>query len=151
MRAVAESIEHYARTVEQMLYEHHVLKQIGKAVRKPIPLVRKAIRDRALATLPKRGGLNRWVAAAIMKARITDTGAGVRIHLSAGRDSARRRSDLKRIDAGRVRHPAWGRRTKGSWSVTAVEPGFFSKPVADPTPWLDAADQALDEALERIR
>jgi hypothetical protein len=148
---MAESIEHYARTVEQILHERRVLKQLTRQVRKPLPVVRDAIRDRALATLPKRGGLNEWVAAAVVKARISATGDGIRIHLSAGRDSARRRSDLKRIDAGRVRHPAWGRRTRGSWSVTTVEPGFFSKPASDPTPWLEAADQALDEALEAIR
>jgi hypothetical protein len=35
--------------------------------------------------------------------------------------------------------------------VTSVTPEFFSKPAADPTPWTDAADQALDEALEGIR
>lgn len=148
---MAESIEHYARTVEQILREQRILQYLKKGMRAPVPVVRKAIRRSALDTLPKRGGLNKWVAAAAVKAKITVSGDGINIHLTAGRDSAGARSDLKRIDAGRVRHPAWGRRTKGNWSVTSVEPGFFSKPAADPQPWLDAADLALDEALEAIR
>ena len=148
---MAESIEHYARTVEQILAEQRVLQYLKRGLSKATPKVRKAIRASALATLPKRGGLNKWVAKAAVKARTTVTGDGINVHLSAGRDSARGRSDLKRIDAGRVRHPAWGRRGRGSWSVTSVEPGFFTKPATDPTPWLEAADEALDEALEAIR
>lgn len=148
---MAESIEHYARTVEQILIERRVLRQLKKDLRGPVPEVTKAIQENALATLPKRGGLNVWVAASSVKATVSETAAGINVHLQASRNSKGGESDLKRIDAGRVRHPAWGRRTKGSWSVTTVEAGFFTKPATDPTPWLEAADAALDEALEAIR
>lgn len=148
---MAESIEHYARTVEQILREQRVLKYLQKKITKTAPAVRKAIKAEALATLPKRGGLNEWVAAAKVKAKTTITGERINVHLSAGRDSKGGRSDLKRIDAGKVRHPAWGRRSKGSWSVTTVAPGFFTRPATDPKPWVTAADEGLDEALGAIR
>jgi hypothetical protein len=148
---VAESIEHYARSVEQILREHKVLQQLKKELRKPIFAVRKAIKANALATLPEGGGLNEWVAAAPIKAKTTFAGERITVHISAGRDSQGGRSDLKRIDAGKVRHPTWGRRTKGSWSLTTVTPGFFTKPATESKPWTDAADAALDKALEGIR
>lgn len=148
---MAESIEHYARTVEQMLAEHRVLQYLKKRLKDPVPIVRKAVKDNALATLPKRGGLNEWVAKATVKAKTSVTGDVIDIHLSAGRNSMGARSDLKRIDAGRVRHPAWGRRGRGQWSVTSVDAGFFTKPATDPEPWVAAADAGLDEALEVIR
>lgn len=148
---MAESIEHYARTVEQILTERRVYKQLKKDLRGPVPEVTKAIKENALATLPKGGGLNEWVAASAVKARITESGSAINVHLEASRNSKGGESDLKRIDAGKVRHPAWGRRTKGSWSVTSVTPGFFTDPATDPEPWLEAADASLDTALEAIR
>lgn len=148
---MAESIEHYARTVEQILTEQRVLKQLKKDMRGPVPEVTRAIKEHALASLPKRGRLNVWVAASKVKATVTEAGQSINVHLEASRNSKGGESDLKRIDAGRVRHPAWGRRTKGSWSVTTVEPGFFTKPASDPRPWLEAADASLDVALEEIR
>jgi hypothetical protein len=148
---VAESIEHYARTVEQLIAERRVLEHLKSEMKKPVPVVRKAVKARARATLPKRGGLNRWVAAVNVKATVSTAGDRIDIHLQGGRNSLGGRSDLKRIDAGRVRHPAWGRRGKGQWSVTSVEPGFFTKPASDPKPWTEAADVALDTALEAIR
>jgi hypothetical protein len=148
---MAESIDHYARTVEQLISEHRIYEQLKKRMREPVRDVRKAVRARALATLPAGGGLNAWVAAGRLKAQIEAAGARVVVHLSDGRNSARNRSDFNRIDAGKVRHPAWGRRGLGQWSVTRVEPGFFTVPATTPDPWVAAADRALDEGLEVIR
>lgn len=149
---MAESIEHYARTVEQIITEQRVLKFLKTEVpKRAVPLFRKAVKERALDTLPKRGGLNEWVAASTVKAKTTVTGERINIHLTGGRNSQGGESDLKRIDAGRARHPTWGRRTRGSWFVTTVQSGFFTEPAADPTPWTEAADAALDQALEVIR
>jgi hypothetical protein len=148
---VAESIEHYARTVEQILTERRVLRELKKGMRAPANDALKRIKQSALSTLPKRGGLNVWVAAAKVKASITETPGGINIHLTGSRNSLGAESDLNRIDGGKVRHPAWGRRTKGSWSVTSVAPGFFTDPATDLGPYLAAADEALDVALEAIR
>lgn len=146
-----ESIEHYARTVEQMIAEHHVLTAIEKGIRKPIPAARRAVRARALATLPGGGGLNKWVAKARITSKVKVDGDTVNVHFKGGRDAEGHRADLNRLDVGRLRHPAWGRRGEGQWALQSVTPQFFSEPVLEPEQWLAAADAALDDALEVIR
>lgn len=148
---MAETIEHYARTVEQLITESRVLTAIEKGIRKPVPAARRAVRARALETLPAGGGLNKWVAKARINAKVKVTGDRVNVHFKGGRDASGHRADLNRLDLGRVRHPAWGRRGEGQWALQAVTPQFFSEPVLAPEQWLAAADAALDSALEVIR
>ena len=53
---------------------------------------------------------------------------------------------LKSVDAGVLRHPTFGNRD--AWSVTKVQPGFFSRPVAAATPAVSVACvAAMREAL----
>ncbi|MEV4350968.1 hypothetical protein AB0J83_41455 [Actinoplanes sp. NPDC049596] len=148
---MAESIGAYARSIGQLIAEQRVLDELRTELRKPVPVVRKAIRSRALDTLPKGGGLNKWAAAIQIKAKQEVIGKVVRVKLTGGRNSNGGRSDIKRMDKGNVRHPAWGRRGKGQWSLIVVEPGFFTKPVTETDEWSAAADRALDRALDRIR
>lgn len=148
---MAESIEHYARTVEQLLAEHRIRTAVAAEMRRPIPGVRKAVRARAVATLPKGGGLNAWVARVRFTSDVRVAGDTVRVKIKAGRNSAGGRSDINAIDRGRVRAPTFGYRGPRGWHQQAVDPGFFREPVAEPDQWTDAADRALDEALEVIR
>lgn len=83
----------------------------------------QAVRQSALDTLPKAGGLNQWVADATIKTSIL-TGprtAGVAIR------ARKTGHDLPRINAGVARHPVFGNRN--AWSTTYVTPGFFTKPL----------------------
>lgn len=144
-------IKAYIAELEAFQARQRILTELRKEMATPVPVVRKAIRSRALDTLPKRGGLNKWVAAISVRARREVVGNSVFIHLQGGRNSAGGRSDIKRIDQGATRHPAWGRRGRGQWSVTRVTPGFFTESVKDETPWVAAADRALDRALNDIR
>ena len=148
---MAESIEHYARSVERILKEQRVLNHLRRELRKPVPIVRKAIKVWSLAILPKAGGLNAWAAAIKIKFTQQVAGKTIRIHLKGGRNSQGGQSDVKALDRGRVRHPSWGRRFKGQWHSQAVSPGFFTTPATDPAPWVEAADRALDTSLEEIR
>jgi hypothetical protein len=148
---MAESLEHYIRTVERLVLEQRVLDELKKELKAPVPVVRRSVKARALSSLPRRGGLNKWAAAIQFKAVQQVRGTTIRIHLTGGRNSSGGRSDIKRLDQGKARHPAWGRRGRGQWSVTAVQPGFFTQPASDPKPWIEAADVALDRALEVIR
>lgn len=129
-----------------------VVKELRKRIRKPVPKVRRAVRRRALDTLPSGGGLNVWVS----KARITVVakfvGRGAGIRMKAGRNSGTgKRSDIRAIDRGRVRAPSWGRRTKGSWHAQTIPDGFFTEPVVGATEWREECVAALDEAMEVIR
>jgi hypothetical protein len=128
-----------------------IVKALSKAVRKPVPAVRRAIKARALATLPHRGGLGAWVAASRVTTQVKLTGRSAAIRLKGGRNSSGGRSDIKAIDAGRVRAPSWGKRTPASWHAQRVPAGFFTKPVSEADQWVAAADQAVDAALEQLR
>lgn len=146
-----ESLETYIRSVEQILTEQRVLNTLREELRKPVPAVRKAIRSRALDSLPKGGGLNKWAAAIQIKATQEIAGSRITIKLTGGRNSNGGRSDIKRLDKGNARHPAWGRRGKGQWSLTLVKPGYFTEPATEAPEWVEAADRALDKALDVIR
>jgi hypothetical protein len=148
---MAESIQAYIRDVEEILHDNRVLNNLQRELRGVTPKVTKAIRTRALDTLPKGGGLNKWVAAIQIKARQETSGKTVRIKLKGGRNSAGGQSDIDSIDQGQTRHPTFGKRGRGKWHVTNVTPGFFTLPATEPEQWRAAADRALDTALEAIR
>ena len=93
-----------------------------------------AVRASARANLPKRGGLNEWVAGGRYTVSVL-TGprtAGVAIR---GTKSGH---DLRTIDrTGRVRHPVYGNRS--AWATTQVQPGYFTRPLKAMHPVLRVA------------
>lgn len=119
--------------------------------RAAVPPVRQAIKARAVATLPRRGGLNRWVAALRITAKITLSGRRASVQIKGGRNSARGRSDIRRIDKGRVRAPSWGRRGRGAWHNQTVTPGFFTTTSSETDAWRAACVAAMNDATEVIR
>jgi hypothetical protein len=148
---VAGSLDQLVRDIRGFEGRREVLKALRARIRKPVPEIRKAIKARALDTLPGRGGLNVWVAAIRIGTTIKLSGRAAGVRLRGGRNSTGGRSDVKRIDRGRVRAPSWGRRTRGSWHTQTVPAGFFTKPAADVGPWRAECVAAVDEALEVIR
>lgn len=105
---------------------------LNRATKKP----RAEVPRRALATLPRRGGLAARVAKAKLSTRrirsgvrVTDRGT---LHLSA-------------IDAGRVRHPVFG--NEAVWVLQRVKPGFFSVPMRKSA---GPARREIERALARI-
>lgn len=129
-----------------------VLLAMRRGIREPLPALRKAIRERAVATLPVRGGLNRWVAASRVNGPVKVNARRVQLKVKAGRNSEGGRSDIKAIDRGRVRAPAWGHRGPGAWHTQTVEPGFFTKPAQDAArPVGESIKRAVDAAFDTIR
>ncbi|MFD6770885.1 hypothetical protein ACFWC6_32220 [Micromonospora chalcea] len=124
-----------------------VMRQLRKEIREPLPAVRAAVKARAVSTLPKRGGLNVWAANTRVTAAVSVSGRGVRVSLKGSRKSTKGKSDLRRLDAGRVRHPSWGRRGADQWHTQTVPDGYFTKPAAEATQWREACQQALDSAF----
>ncbi|MGC4769200.1 hypothetical protein ACLQ25_09495 [Micromonospora sp. DT44] len=145
------SIDALIRDLRRFEGSKEVTRALRKQIRQPIPAVRKAIRRRATDTLPKRGGLNVWAAQTKVSARVSLAGRGAGVKLKGSRKSSKDKSDLKRLDAGKVRAPSWGRRGKGAWHVQSVAPGFFTRPAAEVDQWRDACLAAVDDALEVIR
>jgi hypothetical protein len=102
-----------------------------RAAAAPAPEAAKAS---ARALLPKRGGLNEYVASSriSVRNRLVGKAVGVRIAGVKGNHS------LEDIDAGSVKHPVYGNR-KVKWPTQAVTPGWYSKPMEATSPEVTAA------------
>lgn len=130
-----------------------IIRELRAGLRAPIPAAREKIRAAAVGMLPAGGGLGSWVAAARVgyRARLSSArSAGLTLY--AGRNSSRKRSDIKAIDAGEVRHPSWGHRGPSAWHAQTVAEGFFTRTVegmADQ--WRAATISAVDRATEELR
>lgn len=129
-----------------------VVKTMRRRINKPVPALRKKIRAHAIATLPRRGGLGRWTAKATISSSVRYSSARTAgVKLKGSRKSTNDKSDLKRLDAGRVRAPSWGHRGRGAWHTQAVQPGWFTEPASDNQQWRDVVEAAVDEAFDTIR
>jgi hypothetical protein len=147
---MAGSLAELVRDLKGFEARKEVTRQLRKELRAPIPGVRAAIRRRALATMPRRGGLNRWVAQVRVTAAVKFSGRSAGVRLKGGRNSTGGRSDIRAIDRGRVRAPSWGRRSRGAWHNQTVPAGFFTGPATEVDQWRDACVKAVDNALETI-
>lgn len=148
---MSASIDAFVRELRGFSGRKEILKQLRTEMRAPLPTVRKKIKTRALTTLPKRGGLNRWAASTRITAKITVNGRAVRVTVRGGRNSVGGESDIRALDRGRVRHPSWGRRGRGQWHNQRVTEGFFTVPIVESPEWREACLAAVDRALETIR
>jgi hypothetical protein len=89
-----------------------------------IPDIRAAARDR----LPRKGGLNTYIADSAITTRVS-TGVTVTGVMIVGRRPKRGGGvDLEAINAGTVRHPVF---TTGTWMAQKVNPGFWDDVVAE--------------------
>ncbi|SCF06600.1 hypothetical protein [Micromonospora mirobrigensis] len=145
------SFDELIRDLRKFEGRKEVTKQLRAEIRKPIPSVRAAIKRRALATLPKSGGLNVWVSRTKVTAKVLLTGRAAGVRLKGGRNSSGNRSDVRRIDAGKVRAPSWGRRGRDAWHSQQVPSGFFTEPATEVDQWRKACEKAVDKAVEVIR
>jgi len=145
------SIEALVRDLRGFRGRREVLQQLRKRIREPVPEVRRRIREEAIEDLPHGGGLNKWVAGTRITVQIRINSRTARVTLKGGRNSARKRSDIRAIDRGRVRAPAWGHRGIGAWHTQAVKPGFFTRPAGDSPSWRDSIEAAAADALDTIR
>lgn len=128
-----------------------VMQQLRKEIRQPIPSVRAAVKRRALDTLPRGGGLNVWASKTKVTAQIKLAGRSAGVRLKGSRKSTKDKSDLRRLDAGKVRHPSWGRRGADQWHTQSVPDGFFTKPSSEVDQWREACVRAVDNAAGVIR
>lgn len=127
-------------------------KELRKEIRKPVPEVRKMIRRRALVIMPQRGGLNVYVSETKITAQVKLSGRSAGVRLKGGRNnSTGKKSDMRRIDQGKIRHPSWGRRGPGQWHTQTVPVGFFTGPAGEVETWRQAVLDAVDKSLVVIR
>lgn len=125
----AEGIARVARDVRRLGSDRTIVNEMAKEIRGAVPPIRQAIKDHELDILPHRGGLAKWVARARIRAAIRRGAKSAGVRIVQGRNSARARSDLKKLDDGSIRHPLFGNRS--SWHVQTVPAGAFTEAVQD--------------------
>lgn len=149
---VAVSADEMGRILRAFDGRRNLVKAMRRGLNKAAKTqVTPAIREHALAILPKRGGLNEYVAQARVATLISYSSRSAGVRLRGRRTSAGRRSDLKRIDEGTVRAPTWGHRTGASWHTQTVPSGWFTDPAAKSTAFRDTVDAEVDRALDELR
>lgn len=135
-----------ARQLERLGLELKAAGVEGKGLRRNLlaslrvaaqPLA-QAAKDSALEKLPKSGGLNEYIANSNIVARTRLTGPRVGVRIVAKKSGGSKGHDLEAMDAGKFRHPVYGR--KGTkWQEQSVEPGWFSEPMKKSAPEMEAA------------
>lgn len=102
-------------------------KELYRGINRATTPLKNAAKDAARSELPKRGGLNEFVASARLSTSSRGgNNPGVRI-------TARKAGhDVRAIDRGRVRHPVFGNR--GVWVNQQIKPGWFTKTLEDGAP-----------------
>lgn len=103
------------------------------------------VRERAGGELPMRGGLASRVSGMKFKVQRRGGRAGARLVIvgTLGKQAGGGQVDLKRMNAGTVRHPTFGHRP---WTSQRVASGWWDKAAEDATPEIV---QGVERALER--
>jgi hypothetical protein len=145
-----ESLTLISKRLKQLGDGNEIPKQMTKEIRSAVPPIRVAVRRNAVGTLPSGGGLGEWVARSRVTAAIRRSGRSAGIKLRAGRNSEKKRSDIRAIDKGRVRAPLFGNRSK--WHLQSVKPGFFTDAVTDEgmEAFRKAVVKAIDKAVREV-
>lgn len=148
---MATSFDQLVRELRGFRERRTVVNACARGIRAAAKPVRQAIKRRARQTMPTAGGLNVWVSRISIRAAVKLSGRSASIKLVGGRNSQGGRSDIRAIDAGRVRAPSWGRKGVGNWHTQSVPPGFFRETAANHPSWRADVDRQVDAALDEIR
>lgn len=122
-------------------------KETLKALQKASKPLKAEAKAAALADLPHRGGLDKVVAASLFSARtkLSARDASLRIQVKG-----KKVHDVKSTDAGRIRHPVFGRWVPGL-PPQQIEPGWFTNAMEKAAPDVrKEISGALDEIAHRI-
>lgn len=119
-------------------------KELYRGIQRAAKPLRTAAQQAARENLPKRGGLNEWVASS--KFSITTRGGRDPAVRVAGKKAGH---DLKRMDQGRLRHPLYGNRRH--WFIQQIPAGWFSTAMTARAPAVRRDVVAvLDDVAARI-
>ncbi len=124
--------------------DRSIVNDMAKEIRRAGPAIRAEVRAHIMATLPRSGGLNAWVARAPVRINVRRGIDSAGVTVTVGRKSRSGRADLKGLDAGTVRHPLYGNRRH--WYGNAVTPGSISEGITEGS---DALEDAVLIAAER--
>lgn len=141
LRRVAEQIRREGRK--------DLSRQLGRALSQAADPVKRAIRESADHTMPRRGGYQAVLGKSLRHRMARRSGSNsASVTLTTFAEGKGERRDVNALEAGRLRHPVFGRfgvskhgvRTVHSWSTTSIRAGFHKR----------GTDGALDEAARQM-
>lgn len=148
---IGRNIAEVAAAVRALGDGRTIPSQMAKRIRRAVPGIRRQIRAHELAVLPHRGGLNEWVARALVRANVRRGPRSAGVKLVQGRNSFGGRSDFARMDQGVIRAPAWGNRE--AWHTQAVTAHAFTDGAAGGpalAEFRDAVVEAVEDAKREV-
>ena len=117
-------------------------RELLRGIRQATAPAKTTIPQSAREKLPRRGGLNNFVADGLkVTSRASLSGAEARVRIVATDPP---RHDIAALDRGLVRHPTFGHKP---WKAQRVEPGFFTDPCVALAP---GARQQVAAARDRV-
>ena len=137
MRRVARSIRENA--------SRELKAQVDKASDEQMEKLKDAVRSSASSELPHRGGLAAQVAGGTLK--VDRSGEGASLSMSVAKAGGKQ-MDLRALDAGRLRHPVYGRWRRNT-PTQRVRAGWWSKPIERAKPAISRAMGNGAEAFAR--
>ena len=143
----ADDVDDLVKRIRQHANSKALRKELTAGLNRVTKGVREDMRANIGPSLPSRGGLAGLVMAKVSLTTSATSGrnAGVRIR-------ARHRAyDLRRLNAGRVRHPVWGNR--GAWvdQSKGIVPGFLDAAFESNKPEVTRGIQrVLDDIARKV-
>lgn len=126
----AEKLALLGKAVRKLGADRIVLKHLNQRIRAGFKDTRQELKASAKSTLPRRGGLGKWVASASVRVAIRRGANTAGVQVVMGRNSAGKRTDMRAIERGKVRHPTWGHKP---WTPQTVPAGFAARVFEGPT------------------
>ena len=144
----AAEIALVAAAVRKLGTDRKIVNDMAAAIRRGTSKIRDAIKAHEVLVLPS--GLGAYVASGKIKTLVRRAPKSAGVLIRQGRNSQHgTRVDMRRLDAGRIRHLTWGREP---WHPQTVTPGAFSEGASEEgTDQLEAAIlEACENAAERL-
>jgi hypothetical protein len=111
-------------------------KEMSAGLRRAAKPLQAAILDSAAETLPQGGGYAaEFTRSMRFRTSVRAAARQAAFRLVTFSDGTKERRDIRRLEAGQLRHPVFGRsralrnrqRVPNPWAVTAIKPGFFER------------------------
>jgi hypothetical protein len=127
----AEELDVLAKRIKQH-GDKNLRKELLRGIREGTKGTKAKIKANAMSELPGRGGLARRVAGSkfATKTRTTSKVTSIRI-------TAANAYEVKKMNAGMLRHPVYGNRKK--WVSQTIKAGWFTDPIEADAPAIRAA------------
>jgi len=111
-------------------------REMARGLRQATEPIKKGIAASAAATMPAAGGYEALLSKSLRWRVNVRSGAQIaNVVLTTYADGTKEKRDLRRLEAGELRHPVWGRKRRlksgkaisNPWAITKIKSGFHKR------------------------